>query len=258
MGMKKSIIAICGILLSGTISFAQQTGSASANSRLGIESGTNVDAELQSTVDVKKAKVGDQVILKTRKAIKRNGQTVLPKGTNLIGRITQVQQKTKENASSKISMVFDRAQGGDLAGPINASIVAITSAQTSAALGDTMDTGISGGSTSSGRVSSSGSGSSGGGLLGGVTNTVGGVTNAAGQTLGGVTNTAGSAVGGVAGTASNTVSGTTGAVRQTINGINISQSASGSLQNSTTLSSPNKNIKLDKGVTFQLRFNENR
>jgi hypothetical protein len=251
--MKKTVFTIFLVFLLGMFSFAQQRGTAASNGSLGIDAGTSIDAELQSTLDVKKAKVGDQVILKTTKAIKRGGQTIIPKGTSLIGRITEVQEKTKQNASSKIGMIFERVQNKDLSAPINASIASITSAQTNAAIGDTIDTGLSGSSTSSGRTGTSSSGSGGGGLLGGVTNTVGGVTSGAVQTVGSVTNTAGQAVGGVTDTASRTA----GAVGQTISGINISQSASGSAQNSTTLSSPNRNIKLDKGVTFHLRFNEN-
>src|ERR1043166_7041922 len=39
-----------------------------------LSSVTNVQAELQNTLDVRSAKVGDQVILKTTQAIKQNGQ----------------------------------------------------------------------------------------------------------------------------------------------------------------------------------------
>ena len=38
-----------------------------------LESGTSLDAKLLSTLDVKKSKVGDEVVLKTTKSIKQNG-----------------------------------------------------------------------------------------------------------------------------------------------------------------------------------------
>jgi hypothetical protein len=241
--MKRVIFAGSLVLLLSIFSLAQKTD----NDRLQLESGSNIRAELQNDVDVKKSKVGDQVVLKTTQAIKRGRDTVIPKGTNLIGRITEVQQKTKDNASSRIGMVFDRIEGKNLSAPISASIVSITNAQAAASVGDTLDTGLSGSTSSSGSVSRGGTGS-GGGLLGGVagtaTNTVGGVTNTAMQTAGGVTNTAGQTVG-----------NTTGTLGRTLGGLQISQSASGSAQSSTTLSSPNKNIKLEKGVMFQLQFN---
>jgi len=242
--MKRVIFAGSLVLLLSIFSFAQDAGSSGArsNGRLQLDSGSSIQAELQDDIDVKRSKVGDQVVLKTTKAIKRGRDTVIPKGTNLIGRITEVQQKTKDNASSRIGMVFDRIEGKNLSAPISASIVSITNAQAAASAGDTLDTGLSGGTSSSSSVSRGGGGS-GGGLLGGVTNTVGGVAGTATQTVGSVTNTAGQTVG-----------STTGTLGRTLGGIQISQSASGSAQSSTTLSSPNRNIKLEKGVMFQLQF----
>lgn len=250
--MKNLIFAASFVFLLGIFSFGQEPGG-----NLALESGTSLTAELQSTVDVKKSRVGDQVVLKTTKAIKQRGETIIPKGTNLIGRITEVQQKTKQNGASRIGMVFDRIQGKNLSAPISASIVSVTNAQASSSLGDTLDTGIAGSSSSSGRVSSGGSSAGGGGLLGGVTNTVGGVAGSATNTVGGVANTAGQTVGTVTNTAGQTLGNTAGTVGRTINGIQISNSVGGSAQGSTTLSSPNNNLKLEKGVTFQLRFNGN-
>lgn len=255
--MKRVIFAGSLVLLLSIFSFAQETGSsrAASNGRLQLDSGSSIQAELQNAVDVKKSKVGDQVVLKTTKAVKRGRETVIPKGTNLIGRITEVQQKTKDNASSRIGMVFDRIEGKNLSAPISASIVSITNAQAAAGVDDTLDTGLSGSTSSSGSVSRGGSsGSGGGGLLGGVTNTAGSVAGTATQTVGGVTNTATQTVGGVTSTAGQAAGSTTGTLARTINGIQISQSVSGSAQSSTTLSSPNRNIKLEKGVMFQLQF----
>lgn len=251
--MKRVIFASSLVLLLSIFSFAQKQGrpvsdpeaSAPSNGRLQLESGSSIQAELQNAVDVKKSKVGDQVILKTTRAIKQGRETVVPRGANLIGRITEVQQRTKENTFSRIGMVFDRIEGKNLSAPINASIVSITSAQAAAGAGDTLDAGLSGGTSSSGSVSRGGGGS-GGGLLGGVAST-------ATQTVGGVTNTAVQTAGGVTSTAGQTVSSTTGTLGRTLGGIQISQSASGSAQGSTTLSSPNRNIRLEKGVTFQLQ-----
>lgn len=254
--MKRVIFAGSLVLLLSIISFAQGSGSSSAssNGRVQLESGSSIQAELQNAVDVKKSRVGDQVILKTTKAIKQGRETVIPKGTTLIGKITEVQQKTKDNTFSRIGMVFNRIEGKNLSAPINASIVSITNAQATTSLGDTMDTGLSGGTSSSGAVSRGGTGS-GGGLLGGATSTIGGVAGTATQTVGGVTNTAAQTAGGVTNTARQTVGTTTGTLGRTINGIQLSQSVSGSAQSSTTLSSANKNIRLEKGVMFQLQFN---
>jgi hypothetical protein len=205
-----------------------------------LSSITNLQAELQNTLDVRNAKVGDEVILKTTQAVKQSGQVVIPKGTSLIGRVTEVQEKAKNGVPSKLGLIFDRLQGHDLSAPITASIVSITNLRAASAVSDDLSSDISGSNSTSTRTSSGG-GSGGGGLLGGVTNTVGGVVNSATQTVGGVANTA-----------TNTVGSTTQTVGRTVNGLQISTSASGSAQSSTTLSSPNNNIRLEKGVTFNL------
>ena len=147
-------------------------------------------------------------------------------------------------------MIFDRIQGKNLDAPLDASIVSIATAQVNATAGDLIAGDVSGGSTTSGSASSSRP-SSGGGLLGG-----------AGSTLGGVVNTTASAVGNVAGTAVNTVGQTTGTVvnsagnlGNTVKGLQISQAASGSAQSTSTISAQGKDVRIEKGASFQLRLN---
>ncbi len=258
--MKKFYLSFSLILVAGIVCIAQTststartTGNASSTLQGGqiFSSTTNtaVEAQLQKSLDVKKAQVGDEVILKTTKAIKENGQTVIPKGSSLIGRVTEVQQRTKDNAESKLGMVFDRIEGKNLAAPITASIVSITNAQAATSSGDLFGSSVSGSSQTSGSASTSGS--SGGGLLGGVGGAVGGVTS----TVGGLANTATQTVGSVANTAGQTLGSTTGTVGQTVTGIQISNSLSGSANSSTTLSTPNKSLRLEKGVNFQMLLN---
>lgn len=208
-----------------------------------LESGTSLEAKLISTLDVKKSEVGDEVVLKTTKSIKQSGEVIVPKGTRLIGRITEVQRKTKEDKTSKISMVFEKLQNKNLTAPLSATIVSIANARGTARAGDLFGADAAGSSRTSGRASGGNSG--GGGLLGGATGTVGGVLNT-------TTNT----VGNVANTATGTVGGTTRTLGRTINGIQITQSASASAEGSSTLSAENKNLRLQKGTHFRLQLNE--
>ena len=138
--------------------------------------------------------------------------------------------------------VFERIEGKNLSAPINATIVSLTQANAKTDFGDTINSDISGSSNSTGNVSKS---SGGGGLLGGVTNTIGGVANTTTGAVGGVTNTAGQTLG-----------GTTQSLGGTLNGIRLSQSSSTTANGATTLSSQNKNLRVEKGVMFQLRLNE--
>ena len=109
--MKKTILAVslslmCGFVAKAQTSSTHATGeasnqtSASANARdksINLDSGTRLTGELQSALDARNAKVGDQVVLRTTQAIKSQGRTVVNKGSRLIGHVNQVARKTKSN-----------------------------------------------------------------------------------------------------------------------------------------------------------------
>jgi hypothetical protein len=247
--MNKVYMGFIAVLICATVCLGQakkeresirQTETSRTDKRVALMSGTSITGELQNTLDVNKTQVGDEVILRASQSIKQNGEVAVPKGSRLIGRVTEIQRRTKENGMSKISMVFDRIQGKDLSMPLNATIVSITNAAAKTSLGDSLSSDVSGSSVSSGSTSSGGG--SGGGLLGGVGNTVGGLVGTATNTVGSVANSAVQTV------------GTTGqTLGRTVNGLQISAVASGSANSSTTLSTPNKNLRIDKGANFQLR-----
>ena len=229
----------------GTDSKKGRNKPASFNSNGQLTGSLNLQAELQKSLNVNTAQVGDTVILKSTQAVKQNGQVIVQKGATLIGRVTEVQQRAAGNATSKIGLVFDQLQNGELATPIAASITSITNVQSAANLGDSMMSDVSGSSRTSGSASG---GNSGGGLLGGT----GGVLGGVGSTVGGIVNTATNTAGSVVGTATQTAGGAAGTVGQTLSGLQITNSASGSANGSTTISTGDKNLKLDKGVTFNL------
>jgi hypothetical protein len=221
---------------------ATSNTSASKNGKnIDIASGTQITGQLQNSLDVQKAKVGDEVVLKTTSAVKQNGQVVIQKGSRLIGHVTEVQQRAKGQAASKVGVLFDTlAQGGNQI-PISAVITSITQARASSSVGDDISSDVSGSSSTTASTRSSG----GGGLLGGVGNTVGGVVNSTTQTVGGVTNTVGQTVG-----------NTTQTVGGTLRGIQISQSTDASASGGSTLSLNGGNLRLDKGTTFNLSLSE--
>ena len=256
--MRKTVLIITLVFLCAGVSFAQrQSTSARAdaasttsvrddNQTVNLQSGTRLNAQLQQTLDARKLREGDTVVLKTTEAIKANGRTIVGKGARLIGHVTDVQQKSRANAESSISLVFDRLENGSLALPINARITSITQARTRAAYDDdgvlASDTGARNSTTTR---SSSRQGSGGGGLLGGVAGTVGGVLDTTTQTTANV-------VGGTA----NAVGSTVGSAANTVGGIRITQSASVSAEGGSTLSLTGNNLHLEKGTSFRLVLNE--
>ncbi len=236
-----SLMLICTMMCFGQIDKNKKSSTAASDrpDSISLMSGASLEAELQKTVDVNKAKVGDEIVLKVTKSIKQSGEVVIPKGSTLLGRVTEVQRKTKQNSESRLGMIFDRIQGKSLSAPFSASVVSITDAAANVGNGDSVMSDVSGSSRTSGSASG---GSSGGGLLGGVGSTVGGLVNTTTQTAGMATNT----VVQTAGTASGTIG-------RTINGIHISNSVNASADSSTTLYSNNKNVRIEKGATFNLK-----
>jgi hypothetical protein len=265
--MKRVILTSIAVLTLGIVGFSQRastsqnaSSNASANAgrnsgEVSLAEGTQIMGELQKTLDVRNARPGDEVLLKTTRDIKQNGRTVIQKGSTLVGHVTDVAQRSKENRQSRLGILFDRVEGHGIDMPITASIVSITNAAAHASAMGLGDADIMGSSSSSGGVSSSRSSrssSGGGGLLGGVGNTVGGVTNATGGVLGATTQT----VGGVTNTAGRTVGSTAGGVSSGVSGISIlnSGSTNASAGTGSVLASSNQNIRLDKGSMIGLQL----
>jgi hypothetical protein len=222
-----------------------------------LSNGTAMNAALSQPVDARKNKPGDQVTARTTEATKSEGKVVIPKGSKLIGHVSECKQRGKEEKESALGIVFDKAilkNGQEI--PLNVTIRAIAAAQsaaTSSVGGDDLSTG--GGAMSSARAS-------GGGALGGVRSTAGAATGA-------VTNTAANA-GGIAGGAVNSTVNAAGAARGAVGGLNtagqltsnsqgvfgleglnLNTAASNSTQGSL-ITSTSKNVHLDSGTQLLL------
>jgi hypothetical protein len=170
-----------------------QAGQAAASSA----EAANVSAELTKRIDTKNAKVGDEVNAKTTSAAKLSDGTNLPKGTKLLGKVTDVRAKSNDDKTSHLAFALDRAvlrDGREV--PVHAVLTSVAGpAMASASTADDM------------AMSSAGSGMAGGGAPGGVSGAgaLGGVSGAGAPAGGGVLGGAGRTVGGVAGGAANTV-----------------------------------------------------
>jgi len=158
-----------------------------------LMNGSTMQAVLTKPVDTRRCKEGDQVFARTTSDVKSDGKVMIPKGTKLVGHVTQANAKTKDNAESSLGIMFDKAMmkdGQEM--PMHTVIQAVASAQntTSADMGnDSMMSQTSG--------TMAGTASSGGGLLRGVSSgvgaTAGTVTNATANLGGAVTSTTGMA-----------------------------------------------------------------
>ena len=251
--------AQAGASSSTTAAAAAQNGQTNA----ALASGTTFNAELSSPVDSKKCKPGDAVNAKTTEALKSEGKTVIPKGSKLVGHVTQASARAKGEAESSLGFVFDKAilkNGEEI--PLTMGIQALASAQSSASAAGSETDGVGGLGGSE-----AGSGTAGGrGGLGGVTSAAGGavgtVTNTAanvGGAAGGAVNSTANAAGNVAGASKGAVGGLNAAGQLTsnsqgvfgLNGLNLSAAASNATQG-TVITSAGKNVHLDSGTRMLL------
>jgi hypothetical protein len=244
---------------SASTSASAQNGQANGS----LATGTAFNAELSSPIDSKKCKPGDAVNARTTEAVRSEGKTVIPKGSKLLGHVTQASARAKGESESALGIVFDKAilkNGQEI--PLSAGIQALAAAQSSAsAAGSDFDSFAGAG------ASAAGSGAGGGrGGLGGVTSAAGGavgaVTNTAanvGGAAGGAVNSAAGAGGSVVGASKGAVGGLNAAGQLTsnsqgvfgLNGLNLSAAASNATQ-SSVITSAGKNVHLDSGTRMLL------
>jgi hypothetical protein len=69
-----------------------------------------VTGELVSKLDSKSAKQGDSVEVKTREDLKFSGGAAIPKGSKLVGHVTNVQPVGDGKENSQIAIQFDKAE----------------------------------------------------------------------------------------------------------------------------------------------------
>jgi hypothetical protein len=225
-----------------------------------LSSGTTLQAELSKGLDCKKAKPGDEVSAKLTQDVKEDGKVVLHKGSHLVGHVTEAQARSKDNAESKLGIVFDKAvlKGGqELA--FNGAIQALAPpAQNSLSAAADESANMAGsGMARGGNMGGSRGGGPLGGAVGSVNNTVGAAASGVGNTAGSVT---GSATGAVGGTVNNTAgTAVNGAINSTSHGIvgmqglALATAATGSAQGSV-ISSATHNVKLDAGTQMVLQI----
>jgi hypothetical protein len=81
-----------------------------ASNDAAIPNGPAVTVELNGSLDSKKAKVGDKVEAHTTEALKSGNDVLVPKGTKLIGHVTQATARSKGDTDSSLAIQFDKAE----------------------------------------------------------------------------------------------------------------------------------------------------
>jgi hypothetical protein len=264
-----SILAAMALLVScaaaqsaGTQAQGAASGAAAENaasSSAALDAGTAVQATLTKPVDAKKAKPGDAVEAKVQSDVKSAGRVVVPKGSKLIGHVTQAKAREKGESESALGIAFDRAvlkNGQTIAfqGVIR-GVAAAPQVSTSEA-DDMMASG-------EGPNYPSSAAGAGAGLAGAAGSTATGVANGVGNAAGTVAGNAGSmastdaastlgAAGANVGAASGGALGVNAAGIRGLPGLQIDAAASNST-NGTVIVSHNRNVHLDSGTQLMIQ-----
>ncbi|HET9742175.1 MAG TPA: hypothetical protein VFQ00_05440 [Terriglobales bacterium] len=218
--------------------------------------GTKIPATLNKSVDARKAKPGDEITAKTTQNVRSESGVTIPRGSRLIGHVTEANARAKGDSESALGIAFDRAvlkNGQEI--PFNASIQAIAAAASTANMNDVDDSmGAMGNAGASAGMPAPSRGAN-GGLLGGAAgagSTVGGVANGVGNTVGNVGASAGSTVNSTAnGTVNGQLSSTsTGVIG--LRGLQLDSAASNATTGSV-ITSTGKDVKLDSGTQLLLQ-----
>ncbi len=233
-----------------------------------------VAGELVEKLDSKSAKVGDTVIVKTTEKASTSSGAVIPKGSRLVGHVTDVRAHSKDSQDSSLAVQFDRAElkGGQTMA-IHSVIESIAPPVAAASIDseDSLGGGMrsAGGGRSSGglgglgggAVSGAGSLAGGaGGMAGGTTRSLGttgsvadsGVASAGDGAIGAASHASGQVSAGAAGGLQTAAagSGALAAHATAIPGLMLAGDATGAT--SGTLSASRKNVHLDGGTQMVL------
>ncbi len=213
-----------------------------------LQSGNTIHAALVKPVDARKNRPGDEVVAKTTEDVKSDGKVVLPRGSKIVGHVTEAKAHEKGQAESALGIAFDHAalKDGSFV-PLSVAVQAVGSSATSAAAQTEdefpMTSGAAAGSMSG---AASGTARTGGGLFGGVGSTTGTLVNTE-------TNVGGPAVHNASGVGAGTSSLLTSSSQGVIGLRNLNLASSTSNSSSGTFTSPNSNVHLDSGTQMILQ-----
>ena len=247
---------------------AQAGSGASAQAERGpaaqssLAAGTAIHAELDKSLDSKKAKVGDAVTARTTEAIKEEGRVVIPKGTKLSGRVIRTSARSKGDSDSTLALQFDRAElksGQEIALQVNLQALSAPPGVTPIGGDDLQGMGSGqAGTPNRGAMSAPV-----GGAASGAASTVPRTTQSAAGTVNSTVNSTTDAAAGAAGAAGAATATTAGGLNSSgqlaansrgvfgLSGLTLSSEASAGAQGAVIVSS-GKSVRLDSGTRLLL------
>jgi hypothetical protein len=213
-----------------------------------VRAGTKISAQLESNVDAKTAKPGDEVKAKVTHNVKQDGKVVIHKGDHLVGSITSAQASSKSEEGSQLGVTFDRLVSGDSTTQLHAVVSSVLSPSSDQTAAEN-DIPMASSGAGSGPMSGGERGNAAGGVMRGTTSDVG-------STAGAVGSAAGNLGGTVSGATRSTMGGATNAGLPTPSKmIHIDSAAQTGSQTSLTsgMSTRKGDLRLDSGTRLEFR-----
>jgi hypothetical protein len=126
--MKNIMTLLFAVLLAGGL-LAAQTPPPTSGTTQRFAPGSTLRAELDKTIDAKKASAGEPVLAKTMDELKSGNEVVAPRGAKIIGHVVAATPHEK-NSPSTLEIAFDKLDlGNGTEIPMKASIQALSKPQ---------------------------------------------------------------------------------------------------------------------------------
>ena len=107
------LAVVVGLLMLAVSSASPQASSSQSPAATGPEASPEIHAVLEKVVHPKKVQVGDQVVARLTEPTKLKDGTELPKGSHVLGKVTEVKLKADKEGPSKLGLLFSKAQSKD-------------------------------------------------------------------------------------------------------------------------------------------------
>ena len=100
-------IVLTAVLLSGAREAAAVRSARDTNSAVTkLDNGTCLVVELSKSLNAKKLQPGDRVTAKVIQAVVVNGKVVIPRGSKLVGNVTETKARSKGDPESRLGIIF--------------------------------------------------------------------------------------------------------------------------------------------------------
>lgn len=110
--MKNSLVWLvlsAGLLIGSNAAAAVGTDRDASPAVVRLDSGTCLIVELSKSLNAKKLQPGDKVTAKVIQAVVINGKVVIPRGSKLVGNVTETKVRSKEDPESRLGIIFGKA-----------------------------------------------------------------------------------------------------------------------------------------------------